>query len=383
VIRALHISAGNLYGGVERLIGTLARNRELVRRMEPEFALCFNGQLAREIVLTGARLHMLGAVRASRPSTVFQARRRLEAVIRAGKFDVIVNHSVWPLAIFGPVLRRLSIPLVFWLHDSATGPRWLERWARRAQPDLVLCNSLYTAASAEAICPGVQSKILYYPIELVSANNAPMNRAEIRRELDTPSHSVVIIQVSRMEPWKGHYLHLEALQKLANEPDWICWIVGGPQRPRETQYFEDLKRLAVRYGVADRVRFLGFRSDIPQLLGAADIFCQPNAAPEPFGIVFIEALLAGLPVVTIDMGGAREIVNASCGMLVAPNDPSSLAKVLRRLVTDQPLRAHLGDSAPARARVLCGLRSNLEALTGILDDVVAQRIGNSQYVAGA
>ena len=68
------------------------------------------------------------------------------------------------------------------------------------------------------------------------------------------------------------------------------------------------------------MRFLGQREDVPRLMAAADVFCQPNTGPEPFGIVLVEALYAGLPVVTSGFGGAAEIVDQTCGVLTAPGD---------------------------------------------------------------
>ena len=62
-------------------------------------------------------------------------------------------------------------------------------------------------------------------------------------------------------------------------------------------------------GLEPRVRFLGERRDVPLLMRAVDLFCQPNEGPEPFGVVFAEALLSGVPVVTADTGGAPEIVS--------------------------------------------------------------------------
>ena len=80
-------------------------------------------------------------------------------------------------------------------------------------------------------------------------------------------------------------------------------------------YERELRAAAERLGIAARIKFLGQRDDVPSLMRAADVQCQPNAGPEPFGLVFVEALAAGLPVVTTRMGGPLEIVNASCGML--------------------------------------------------------------------
>ena len=98
------------------------------------------------------------------------------------------------------------------------------------------------------------------------------------------------------------------------------------------------------------------------MLGAADIFCQLNASPEPFGIVLVEALAAGLPVVTAASGGAREVVDESCGELVAPGDSRALARVLGALVADAGRRRRLGEHGPARAAGLCDPARQLDAV---------------------
>src|SRR5207302_1246255 len=109
------------------------------------------------------------------------------------------------------------------------------------------------------------------------------------------------------------------------------------------------------------------------LLAAADIHCQPNTGPEPFGITFIEALYAGLPVVTTGIGGALEIVDGSCGILVEPGDPAALAAALGRLIEDRDLRARLGAAGPARAAALCEPRAQLQTLAHALTKLRAGR----------
>jgi glycosyltransferase involved in cell wall biosynthesis len=149
----------------------------------------------------------------------------------------------------------------------------------------------------------------------------------------------------------------------------VCWIAGGPQRPKEQAYFHELQDLAHELGIGDRVCFLGQRSDVPELLRAADIHCQPNTGPEPFGIALVEALYAGLPVVTTAMGGAQEIVDETCGILVKPGDEGELAEALGKLICNRTLLARLAAGGPARARWLCGPAAQLEKLRGIFDEL--------------
>lgn len=364
-MRLLHVHSGNLYGGVETILTTLARFSGTAS-LEHEFALCFEGRLAAELRAGRTPLHWIGAVRTRWPLGVVRARHRLGELLRERHFDAVACHMPWAQALFGPVARSGGRPLVFWMHGEATGRHWLERWARRTPPDLVLCNSHYTAETAQALYPRSPREVLYPPVELTSSREPATAHAALRRELATPAEAVVIIQTSRLEPGKGQLGHLEALGRLRDLPQWVAWFVGGAQRPADTRYLAQLRARAAELEITERVRFCGERADVRDLLGAADIFCQPNLRPEPFGIVFVEALDAGLPIVTADVGGAVEIVDSSCGLCEPPNDPVRLARALRRLIEDAPLRDRLARGGPARAVTLCEPRARVADLAAIV-----------------
>ena len=368
-MRVLHVHSGNLYGGVETMLATLARRRDACPALEPHFALCFEGRLREELEDEGARVHRLPNVRVSRPVTVLRARRALAALLRGERFDVVVCHSSWSHAVFAKTVRAASLPLAFWSHDAATGTHWLERWARRTPPDLAVCNSDYTARAMRSLFPEARAEVVYCPLDLpdLAPFRTRESRAAVRAELDTPTDAVVIIQVSRMEECKGHSLQLRALASLADVEGWVCWMVGGGQRPREKAYEERLKAEVERLGLTHRLRFTGQRRDVPRLLAAADIYSQPNTTPESFGLTFVEAMHAGLPVVTTAIGGAREVLDDSNGLLVPPGDAAALAAQLRRLLADEPLRKQLGQAGPARARALCDPARQLARLHEVLE----------------
>ena len=145
--------------------------------------------------------------------------------------------------------------------------------------------------------------------------------------------------------------------------------MGGVQRPHEQVYLHELKAAAERAGVEGRIRFLGQREDVSRLLAAADIHCQPNTGPEPFGIAFVEALEAGLPVLTTRMGGAVEIVTETCGILVPHDDAVALAEACSRLIDEPALRKSLGAAGPRRAEEICGPGVVLPRLGAILSSL--------------
>lgn len=352
-LRILHVSSGNLYGGVETVLATLARTRHLCATLEQSFALCFEGRIASELCEAGVSPTFLGPVRMRNPWQVFRARLRMRNLLRRERFDAVVCHSVWNLCLFGPTVRRANSPLMFWMHDAATGDHWLERLASSVRPDLAIANSEFTAQTLPKLFRiPPPHRIIYEPVMPPHFSISSADREQLRAEHGTAPNDAVIIQVGRMEPYKGHKLHLDALAQLKELPGWHCWIVGGPQRAHESEYAGRLQQQAEATGIGDRVRFLGDRTDVSRLLAGADIFCQPNTRGEPFGVVFLEALYAGLPVVATAIGGALEIVSEDCGRLTPPGDPAALANTLRQLIEDSPLRTRLGTNGPARATSL-------------------------------
>jgi len=372
-MRILHLGAGKLFGGLESFLLTLAEFREFGRPAEPHFSLCFPGRFRDGLIAVGAPVHDLGPVRFSRPWTLWRARRKLRQLLSRERIDLAVSHACWPHAAFAPVVRAARVPLVSWVHDILGGTHILERWAKRTPPDLVIANSRFTAASVPKVFHDVPCEVIYIPVASRASSTHYGDRTQIRQELSTAPDAVIGIITCRFERWKGHRLLIDALSRLRSLPGWVWWVVGGAQRPAEKAYLDELRTAIEQAGLTDRVRFLGMRSDVPRLLSAADIHCQPNTGPEPFGIAFIEALAAGLPVVTTRMGAACEIVDDSCAILVEPDRPEQLAEALGRLMADPLERHKLGSAGPAVAKRLCDPAQQMGRMTEAFEDVIQRR----------
>jgi glycosyltransferase involved in cell wall biosynthesis len=328
--------------------------------MDMSVALTSDGRIAADLRRLGVPVVILGDARISRPFSVRRARRALASLIESDRPDVMVCHQAWPLALFGPVAHRHAIALVLWMHMVASR-HWLDRLAWRVRPGTIVCNSRFTALTVPK--SNARVEVVYAPID------AGLARVE---HTGASNGRAVIIQVSRMEPLKGHRVLLDALAHLRDRTGWTCRLAGGAQRAHEADYLASLRAHAASLGIADRVEFLGERSDIQGLLADADIYCQPNIEPEAFGISLIEALAAGLPVVTSSLGGAKEIVDETCGVLVAPRDSKGLASELSALLDDPARRERLGARGPARARALCDPALQMPRIAEILHGAAAQ-----------
>lgn len=365
-MKVLHIGVGNMYGGIESHMVCLARSRALAQEMETAFAVCFEGRLNDELHASGAAVHMLCPMRASRPWTVWRGRRALRELLHRERFDAVICHAPWSYALLAPAVRESGVKLFIWCHAAMNSNDWIERRAKRIKPDGIIANSRHTAAALPALFPEVKIEVIHCAVEPPHVVDPDNVSVQVRAALNTRVEDVVILQVSRIEELKGHRTLLDALAELRDVPNWTCWIAGGPQRPPEQRYFEELQAQAARLKLNGRLHFLGERKDVPRLMAAADIVCQPNVAPDSFGIVFIEALYAGKPVVASGIGGALEILDNTFGALVPAGETAGLARELRNLIWNKEERREKGRRGPARAGELCSPCTTLRRLSQVL-----------------
>ena len=215
--------------------------------------------------------------------------------------------------------------------------------------------------------PNVETEVVYGPVSPAGLPPSGASRDEIRAALDTPREDTVVVMASRLDAMKGHRVLISALERLRHVPGWTCWIVGGAQGADEEIYEQELRRAVRVFDLERRVRFAGQRSDVPAVLHAADIYCQPNTAPDAFGLSFVEALHAGLPVVTSAhrRRPARSSI-AHCGYLLPPGDDAALAAALRTVIVDAGERERLSRAARSRPAVICDPRTEMRRLQQVL-----------------
>ena len=176
---------------------------------------------------------------------------------------------------------------------------------------------------------------VYIPNFAVAGEGAALDRAAF----DTPKDAPLLLGMGRLHSDKAHDISLRALAKL---PDVFLWIAGSG--PLEAE----LRRLAGDLGVADRVRFLGWRDDAPSLYRTADLCVFPSRI-EPLGNVVLQAWAHGVPVIAgASKGPAALVGSGDDGLLVALEDPDALAGAVQALLADAGLRARLAAGGQAR-----------------------------------
>jgi hypothetical protein len=188
-VKVLHLNSGRLFGGIERVLITLASCRGLTPRMNSSFAVAAPGRFHQEIRNTGALVNLLGDVRLRSPRSIVVARARLRALIREQGCDLLICHSPWSYALFARVARRTRARVALWLHDRATGRPLLERMCRNVPADLVICNSRWTASSGHRIQPRSPVHVVYNPVDL--RRTTDQDRTSLRKALGADEDDVV------------------------------------------------------------------------------------------------------------------------------------------------------------------------------------------------
>jgi glycosyltransferase involved in cell wall biosynthesis len=187
--------------------------------------------------------------------------------------------------------------------------------------------------------PAAKVEVVYnaVDIERFDVASSPTLRADLGADPARP----LVLTPARLDEQKGHPTLFEAATRL---PDAIFALAGeGPERAA-------LEALAAERGIADRVRFLGHRTDIPQLLAACDVFALPSLY-EGSSLAVLEAMAARRPVVSSAIGGTDELIDdGETGLLVPPGDAGALAEALGRLLSEPELRESL--AARGRERVV-------------------------------
>jgi glycosyltransferase involved in cell wall biosynthesis len=155
--------------------------------------------------------------------------------------------------------------------------------------------------------------------------------------------------VGNIREWKGQHVVLAALERLAPSiRDRLHVMFIGAATPSDEPFRQALDATVKRAGLERVVSFLGARLDVPDLVNAADLAIHASVKPEPFGLVVVEAMALGKPVIGASTGGPAEVLTPDCGITHDVRDPGQLARALTRLIEDPGARARLGANALVR-----------------------------------
>ena len=364
------ISSLNI-GGTERQIVDIAP--ALTARGFEIIVYCFTepGALAPLLARAGIRVVAPPAGPAKQLGPWARKARFVRSVGRL--FSLLVKerpaavHCFLPLAnVFGLLAARAArIRCVLTSRRSLNRYQakypWLSRLERRLHrhATAVVANS-YAAARelvAEERAPPDQVLVIHNGVAL-DKFDAPIDPSQMRAQLGIPADALIIVIVANLIPYKGHLDLLAALARIKRDlvDDWRLLVVG-----RDDGAGPSIHRAAVDRGLIDNLMLLGVRTDVPALLGAADIAVLASQE-EGFPNAILEYMAAGLPIVATDVGGTSEAIGGDdVGWLVPPGDAAAMAQALLNLATDAPLRRRMSAAGYARVHAQFSIGSCADA----------------------
>lgn len=299
--------------------------------------------------------------------------RRLARFVREQNVDLIHAHQYTPFFYaLSSRLFRSRVPVVFtehgrWHPDYPRKKRMIfnRLMTRRGDRFLAVGEAVRQALIQNEGLPENRVQVVYNGIHLEPFENPVGDSRAVRRELGCTADDVLILQVARLDGLKDHPTALRAMAEvIPHVPSAKLLLVGeGPER-------EQIEALIRELQLGDHVRLLGSRRDVPRLLKSADLFLLTSIS-EGIPLTIIEAMAAGLPVVSTDVGGVREILgDPPIGKLAPAKASRQLAEALIELANDPAERQSLGNQGRQRAFEVFSEQSMHRQYAEIFTDVL-------------
>lgn len=313
-------------------------------------------------------IQVRGLVPQISPRDDLAALRTLTAVLAEGRYDIVHTHSAKGGVIGRIAAARAGVPRIvhtwhgFPFHEFQSRPRRqiyirLERAAAKHTDAFLAIGSQTVTTALRLGLAGTDRIRLSWPaVDITALPDGARGRAHARRRLGLPLGVKVVGSIGRLTFQKGPEIFAAAVARLP-EDVFGLWVGGGPMA-------DDLRELTRRLGIEDRMRWLGHRDDVPEVLPAFDVMAMASRW-EGLPCVLVEAIGAGIPLVATAVPSNQDLVLAGeTGLLVPPQDAAQLATAVG-LLLDDPTTARV---MAERARARVGDWFSPRALGAVLDE---------------
>jgi sugar transferase (PEP-CTERM/EpsH1 system associated) len=348
-MKIIHIVNSLECGGLEQLVLQLVK--KLNKDGIPSEIICLNGagELSEEARDAGITLLEMGKKPGFEPKLIL----RLAKVLKQSNADIVHTHNFAPL-IYGSLAARLAgKPCMNTRHGRTADKIWSLIWMLNSFVVPVSTDTKNYLIKSNRIDPD-KIRIIYNGVDLTrySMNDADENRKTLRTKMNIPESSFVLLSVGRLSAEKDHETLLKAFRKLRRKKmDAFLLIAGdGALKPH-------LEKTAIDFGVADRVRFLGFRNDVVQLLNSCDVFVL-SSYREGLSLSILEAMACGKPIIATKIGGTPEaVIDDQTGYLVPCGFPERIEVAVQKLYINQTKALEMGQASRRKVEECFSLTS--------------------------
>lgn len=282
----------------------------------------------------------------------------LKKILKTKKIDLMYSNTLAVLLGF-LASKWFKIPHFWHVHEIIESPSFITSFYRFLLSSkinkLILFNS---KATQEFWKTNSQNVIVWNGIEPFS---------ETILEKFSSNKKIKIALVGRISRWKGQQLLLNAFYNVQKNESEIELFFVGSAPPNQEHFLVDLKAKIKELNLEDKVKIIPFQKDIETVWKSIDIAVVPSTEPEPFGMVAIEAMMAGKPVIGANHGGLKEIILPDeTGLLFEPNNQNDLESCLMKLIENQNLREELGKNGIQRAKNVFSVKNYAKTIEDLL-----------------
>jgi len=336
------------WGGLEMYSLTMAL--QLMKRNIEVHLLCSpNSQLSKEALKNNLVTHLFEYNHYFHPYKIL----KFSKLLHNERFDIIHCADTRDLWLIVPALRlnRSDTPLIIskQVGSSIIKKDFLHRFLyKRVDYAIAISEIIKSNLIETTILTPDKIVLLHDATDTTKFDPSTIDHFKIRNEYNIKNNELLIGMMARFTPGKGHEEFLYASQRLLAKYNNIKFIVIGEASKGEDKYAESIQLLTEKLGIAKNVYFTGYRSDIPEVLGALDIFVFPSRA-ESFGLALIEAMSMGLPSVCTNYGGVLDIaVDGYTSYLFQKENADSLADKVELFIESALLREIFGKASRQR-----------------------------------
>jgi sugar transferase (PEP-CTERM/EpsH1 system associated) len=359
-LHVAHVVLSLQPGGLENGVVNVVNGIDPARFRSSVLCLKVAGEFAGRIRAPDAEVHAFGL----RQGNDLRLPWRLARHLRRHRVDVVHTRNAESF-FYGSLAAKLAgVPrLIHSEHGRTFNDRPLRFWAQRqltrlADTVFALSEQLRRDLVTHVGLPAERIEVLYNGVDLARFGGS--GRVEARRRLALDETAPVVGSVGRLVAVKNYPLLLRAIAQPALAHATLVLIGDGPERPA-------LQSLADGLGIADRVRFVGHREDVADLLPAFDLFVLPSRS-EGMSNTLLEAMACSVPAVASRVGGNAEIVRDGLdGLLFPSDDEAALRDALAQLVSDAQRRAQMGAASRERVMSAFDIRAMMRAYESVYE----------------
>ena len=303
-----------------------------------------------------------------------RAARRLKSFLLQSAPDLVVTKGLSSHFSGGWAARRLGVPCVWHVQDLISEQnfgiyRRAFALAARSLPQRIIVDGV----AIERQLPGsLRSRISVVHNGIDTDVFRPgIDGSGVRDELGIPKGHLVIGHAGRITPWKGQHYLIEAFARIAEDQPNVSLLLAGSPVFDNDSYQRRLLSLTTQFGLQDRIKFAGYRHDLPNVLAAMDIFAFTSIEKDTSPLALLSAMSCGLAIVAFDIEGVRELATSDQCLLTPAGRIEELADSLQSLISDEGSRHRFA----ARARQLAVEKLSLTRYTTCMEEIFRELIG--------